>query len=320
MQSPTNPTPPAQAFLIGVTSANGVGLWEYIETDDFWGKNSYSGDTASVNETFVGLMFRVGPITATTVAGGFQMWTQPALRPRPAYPTYGNNANINISAQLYPPPTFVDVDGVTRISPLDCNLYTDPNGVHVADTSATGFFVNGFCTASCYTPEEQISFAGGEQSILDAMTAQRTGVTTLTPDSTLDKIRLTTDDVASYTREIHDSTHVIFEVRTASGGLLRVTDKHPVIVGDGRIVEAQSLKVGDKLIKPDGSRDPIASVAKTTHFGKVYNLKPKSTNHVANILVAQGYLVGSSRYQNEDVEYMNRIILGRGIPRDVIPL
>src|SRR5690348_13706900 len=46
VQSPTNPTPPAQAFLIGVTSANGVGLWEYIETDDFWGKRSYSGDTA----------------------------------------------------------------------------------------------------------------------------------------------------------------------------------------------------------------------------------------------------------------------------------
>ena len=92
-----------------------------------------------------------------------------------------------------------------------------------------------------------------------------------------------------------------------------------MLEGGGKVVEAHALKVGDKLIKPDGSLDPIVSVTKTSHFGKVYNLKPRSTNRVANLLIAQGYLVGSSRYQNEDVDYMNRIILGRAIPARVIP-
>jgi hypothetical protein len=84
-------------------------------------------------------------------------------------------------------------------------------------------------------------------------------------------------------------------------------------------VQAQSIKVGNRLLKPDGTRDEVVSVTKTDYFGKVYNIKPASTNRVANILIAQGFLVGSSRFQNDDVDFINRIILGRGIPANVIP-
>jgi hypothetical protein len=125
--------------------------------------------------------------------------------------------------------------------------------------------------------------------------------------------------VASYTHDIHEAKQVIFTITTRSGGQLKVTDKHPVLEGNGRIVQAQSIKVGNRLIKPDGTRDEVVSVTQTDYFGKVYNLKPASTNRVANILIAQGFLVGSSRFQNDDVDFINRIILGRGIPAHVIP-
>jgi hypothetical protein len=183
----------------------------------------------------------------------------------------------------------------------------------------TGFFVNGFCTASCYLPDQQISFSTGDAPILDALTALRDDVTTLAPTSTLENISLKTDHVASYTREIHDATHIIFDIRTAAGGQLKVTDKHPVLVDSGRIVEARTLKAGQSLIKADGTRDQIVSVEKTSYFGKVYNLKPEATDRVSNLLIAQGFLVGSSRYQNEDVDFINRLILGRAIPSHVIP-
>ncbi len=311
--SPVLPVPPAQVVATGAVSANGgIPLVEYIETNDFFGKNSFSGDVASVNQNFIQNQWRVGPITATKVAGGFQEWTEPdalALT-RPTYPTFGNNADINVAAQIFPNPNY---------SLVDCSLYSDAGAVSRVDTSVTGFFVNGFCTSSCYTPDQQITFSDGPEAIIDATNALRTGVRTLTPNSTLQNLKFHTDDVESFTREIHDSTHVIFDIRTASGGELKVTDKHPVLVGTGRIVEARSLKAGDKLIKADGTRDPITSVTQTTHFGKVYNLKPTSTNKVANILIAQGFLVGSSRFQNEDVDFMNRIIVGRSIPRHVIP-
>lgn len=311
--SPTAPTLPARAFLTGLVSANGaIPLWEYIETDDVWGKNSYSGDTASVNQMFVQNLWRVGPTDATTVAGGFQKWTRQnqLMLNRPTYPTFGNNADMNLSTPLYPHPNY---------SLLDCNFYTDQIAQHRADTSVTGFYLNAYCTSGCYTGDQQISFASGDEPILSALNALRTGVTTLTPDSTLDHIQLKADDVASYTRDIRDADFVIFDIRTKSGGQLRVTDKHPVIIDDGRLVEARTLKAGTSLIKADGSRDAIVSVSQASYFGKAYNIKPTATDRVANILIAQGFLVGSSRFLNEDVDYVNRILLGRSIPKSVIP-
>ena len=312
VKSPTSPQPPASAELTGLFDINNVPLWEYYETDDFWGRNSYSGFSADVNRTFSMYQWKPGPITAVTAALNFQKWTQPPdkLLARPYYPTFGDNADINSAFQLFPPPNY---------SAADCTLYVDKTGMVPANTTVSGFYVNGFCTASCYTPDQVIRFPTGDEPILSALTALRAEVTTLAPESTLQQIRLQTDGVASYTRELHDTTLVIFEIHTRSGGLLRITDKHPVLVSDGRIVEAQSLKIGAKLINADGALDPIVSIAKRDYFGKVYNLKPKSTNRVSNILIAQGFLVGSSRYQNEDVEYVNRIILGRGIPKEVIP-
>ena len=312
--SPTTPTFPAQAYPTGSTSSNGgIPLWEYIENNDFWGKNSFSGDSGSgINQIFTQNQWRTGPYLAATVAGGFQRWTEADsfLLNRPTYPTFGNNLDINVATQIFPNPNY---------SLLDCGLYADKLATTPVDTSVTGFYVNGYCTASCYTPDQQISFASGDAPILDALTKLRDDVKTLTPSSTLEKIGFKTDHVSTYTRETHDTTHVIFDIRTESGGELKVTDKHPVLVDSGRIVEAQSLKAGQRLIKADGTRDRIVSVVKTSHFGKVYNLKPAATNRVANILVAQGFLVGSSRYQNEDVDFMNRIILGRAVPKSVIP-
>ena len=314
VKSPTAPILPAQAYLTGSNSSNGgLALWEYIENDDFWGKNSFSGDSgAGINQIFTQNQWRVGPYIATTVAGGFQQWSEATTfaLTRPNYPTFGNNLDINVATQIFPHPNY---------SLLDCGLFSDAGGVNRVNTSVTGFYVNGFCTSSCYTPDEVISFASGDTPILDALTNLKDDVKTLTPASTLESINLKTDHVFSYTRETHDTTHVIFDIRTKSGGELKVTDKHPVLVDSGRIVEAQSLKAGQNLIKADGTRDAIVSVEKTTHFGKVYNLKPEATNRVANILIAQGFLVGSSRFQNEDVDFMNRIILGRAVPKSVIP-
>jgi hypothetical protein len=326
LMSPTAPVAPAFSYLTGATSSNGaIPLVEYVETDAFDGRNSFSGTAADVNQTFVQNQWRPVLWAASNDAFGYQKWTGPALPSplalaRPQYPTFGNSSNINTATQLFTPPMTCNASDVCTVNnPTDCNLYTDAGGAHVANTSVTGFFVNGYCVSSCYLPDQQIAFDGGNEGILDAMNQLRTGVTTLTSKSTLNNIKTHTDEVASYTHDIHEAKQVIFTITTRSGGQLKVTDKHPILVGDGRIVQAQSIKVGNRLIKPDGTRDEVVSVTQADYFGKVYNLKPASTNRVANILIAQGFLVGSSRFQNDDVDFINRIILGRGIPANVIP-
>jgi hypothetical protein len=139
--SPTAPRLPAMAYLTGTTSTNGIPLWEYIETNDFWGKNSYSGDIEAVNQMFTQMQWRIGPLTAVTVAGGFQKWVgQPAqLLVHPNYPTFGSNLDINVATPLYPNPNY---------ALLDCKLYTDAAATHVANTSVTGFYVNGYCASN----------------------------------------------------------------------------------------------------------------------------------------------------------------------------
>ncbi len=155
--SPTSPVAPAFAFQNGLVSANGgIPLWEYIETDDFWGKNSYSGVDASVNQVFTESQWRTGAYTATTDAAGFQKWTESdtlALT-RPVYPVFGNNLDINAATQLFVNPNY---------ALQDCKLYTDPAATHVADTSITGFFVNEFCSSNNVTCGDGVC-AGGETS------------------------------------------------------------------------------------------------------------------------------------------------------------
>jgi hypothetical protein len=161
--SPAAPTPPALAYLTGLVSANGgIPLSEYIETNDFWGKNSYSGDVEAVNQIFTQSQWRVGPYTATTVAGGFQKWTESATLAlaRPVYPTFGNNLDINVAIPLFPNPNY---------ALLDCKLYTDAAATHVANTSVTGFYVNGYCSSTaistiagrCADGTQEQTFIGG---------------------------------------------------------------------------------------------------------------------------------------------------------------
>lgn len=139
--SPTSPKPPAFAYDTGLKSSTGVALWEYVETDDFWGRNSYSGDIAAVNQMFTQSQWRSGAYSASNDARGFQKWSQSSslALSRPNYPTFGNSTSPSSGQQLFPNPNY---------ALEDCKLYLDKAGTQVADTSVTGFYVNGYCTSS----------------------------------------------------------------------------------------------------------------------------------------------------------------------------
>ncbi len=307
---------PTYGIDTGMPSYNGAGnLIEYQEADpnrNPYGEGSFSGPSWAfeVNSAFVNNLYLSGGTNQSSDAWGYKKWTRDAVRQRarPLYPTFGTTANLADAnnVQLWAHPTL-----------SDCNLYADAGGG--AASLSTTYYVNGYCEASCYTPDQEILFEGGSMPILDAVNGLREDLMTLTPDSTLDALALKKNRTYSYTVETRDTTHNIYAIRTASGGELRVTDEHPVITGSGRMVQAQTLKVGQDLVRADGSPDRIVGIEKTEHFGKVYNLRPVSHDLVSNVLVAQGFLVGSSNFQNDDVGYINRIILFRHIPSAVIP-
>jgi len=242
----------------------------------------------------------------------FFKWSQGAMRVQPLYPSFDSTVS-GTGTQLFPPPN------ANINSP--CTLFTDSGGVNPFPAT-NNFFVAFYCTASCYTPDQTVRFASGDVSILDAFNAIRNDVVVLSPDATLDNPTTQVSGVYSYTRESRDVTQPVWTATTASGGSLTVTNAHPVLVasnGSGRLVVAERLHVGDDLLKADGTPDPIVRIERSNHFGRVYNIAPTATEHVSNILIAQGFLVGSSRFQNDDLRLMNRALLFRAVPDNVLP-
>lgn len=302
---------PANSFDTGMPASNGGNLFDYLETDPIAnpnGQSMYSGPNYGfeINYNFVNTLFLSGATSQANDALGYKKWDRAVSRrrTRPLYPTFGSTANLLDAANVQLKP---------GANTNDCTLYNAQGAV------ANTFYVNGYCEASCYAPDQRLLFAGGEVAILDALNQRRDDLMTLSPGSTLDAVKLIKGKTFSYTAETRDTKHTIYSITTVSGGTLRVTDEHPVINGEGRMVQAKTLKVGEDLVRADGTMDRIVRIDQVSHFGKVYNLAPMSEDLVSNVLVAQGFLVGSSRYQNDDVGYINRIILFRSVPAVAIP-
>jgi hypothetical protein len=146
-----------------------------------------------------------------------------------------------------------------------------------------------------------------------AAEASKANLVTLSPDATLDNLTFTSNKVERYTTDVAAAVQTIYTLNMKSGGQLKVTNEHPLLDGQGIIRQAQALKVGDQLIRANGKRDPIVSISVEKIFGKVYNVKPVTTDYVSNIVVAGGYLNGSVRFQNEFLDQVNSLILRRSL-------
>jgi hypothetical protein len=177
---------------------------------------------------------------------------------------------------------------------------------------------DGVCEPGCYTPDQQVLFETGEQSIAGAQSLGRADLITLSPDATLDNLTYISNPVATYTLDKEPAKQEILDFHMESGGSLSVTDHHPLVNSKGAISKAMDFVEGEYLVKQDGTFDKIVSIERREWFGKVYNLRPVSRDLVSNILVAQGYLNGSIRYQSEYVEELNRIILRNNVPEELV--
>ena len=233
---------------------------------------------------------KCGHITSTERE--YSLYEAGQLRPRPLYPLYGTE-NM---AQIWRAP-------LDRNAP--CNV---PGGMSVI----------AFCTASCYTPEQTILFPEGFFEILTAKKQVFPDVMALRDGSTFDNLKLASYPVESYTEEVRPSWQDVLTFTMKSGGNLRVTTNHPVVDQTGVVKRADKFKVGDSLIHYLNGVDPIVSIKKEGYFGKVYNLAPATRLPVSNIIVAQGYLNGSSYFQNEGEALQNRKLLRRTIPENLV--
>jgi hypothetical protein len=182
-----------------------------------------------------------------------------------------------------------------------------------------GVAIDALCEAGCYAPEQQIRVGDTSVAVSKAHESGERALTTLAPGATIDSVQLMQNKIARWTVDIAPAKQTIVTLRMKSGGELRVTLEHPVVTSDGVMRQAQTLVVGDSLVRDNGASDPVVSISRSDEMTKVYNLRPTTTDLTSNVLVAQGYLSGSARYQNEYLKYLNRVLFRRNIPVDTIP-
>lgn len=220
-----------------------------------------------------------------------------AQRPRPKYPTFLK-------------PDFSNPAGYR--APFVANAACEGNH------PPADYTIKGICTSSCYEPQTRVLFSDGYAAIKEAFDKQLPQIMTLSRSSTFSSLFLTPTKVDHYTEELKETFQTLVEIKTQSGGLLRVTQNHPLVNQNGEMKEAHDFAVGDALIKSDGSTDAIVSTTPYPFFGKVYNVTPRSEHLLKNIVVAEGFLSGSSWYQNDGSPNLNRVILRGTIPTSVL--
>ncbi|MDE1462013.1 Hint domain-containing protein [Spartinivicinus poritis] len=179
------------------------------------------------------------------------------------------------------------------------------------------------CLASCYTPDQKLLFSEGELTIYDAFSRQVKKIVTLDDSASLNNLQYTVRPVDAYSESVRDVLHEILVIKTQSGGQLKVTPNHPLLVSSGHMRNAEDLKIGDSLISQNGSYDPVVSIKNTNFFGKVYNVRPDSSSEDGvslngQIVIAQGFLSGSMYYQNTGVYHVNRLVLRDNLPEELL--
>jgi len=258
-----------------------------------------------------------------------------------AYGPGGSTANarrfwlssFSTNVETYATDFDTDLYPVYALTNGDIWVGPGPNNATWHATTATGIATLGFtgllelpagvavaalCEAGCYSPEQEIRMGDKLVPVAEAQASDQRTLTTLTPNATLDSLKFMPNQVGRWTVDIAPANQTIITLRMKSGGSLRVTNEHPLVTSAGVMKQAQDLAIGESLVRDNGKRDPIVSIAKADELIKVYNLRPTTTDLTSNVLVAQGYLAGSAAYQNEYIKYLNRVLLRNKIPTSVI--
>ncbi len=119
----------------------------------------------------------------------------------------------------------------------------------------------------------------------------------LAPGSTADSVNLSEQPIQEFVQSRHDGD--VYQLTLDRGQTIEVTGNHPMVNSEGMMVPAQALAVGDALMTTEGDLTSIVSISKRTFSGTVWNLRPTSTKKEENVLVVNGVLTGSIRFQNQ---------------------
>jgi hypothetical protein len=227
---------------------------------------------------------------------------------------------------------YLDGEGI-NFPPLDVQLAGAngrASGAAIQDVHASykpgAVFNEWVCQPGCFTPDQEVLFSSGYVPIVEAMSGESvglegiSGIKTLTADSTFGDLHYADDEIRNFVYDVRESEQTIIEFITVSNRQISVTKRHALVDQNGSVKPAADFAVGDSFITESGSLDEIVSMQFSVQNVQTYHVNPKNDGLISNIIVSQGVLHGSHRYQFEYLMELNRTIIRENIPDYVLSM
>ncbi|EPX57947.1 hypothetical protein D187_004481 [Cystobacter fuscus DSM 2262] len=227
-------------------------------------------------------------LTTTTSAQGRNAWSRKC-----GYISASREAFLN-SENEYQVYTNACASYPTVQPGSTCAQYVPDNE---AAACIAGLVKLGSCVTGCFTPTQRVDFAGRQLPVPEAYANGMKEVTALTPAAQPGLLSFANQTIRAYVAG--DTQEDIFLLKTREGRSLEVTAEHPMLLNDGTMVKARTLKAGDTLMGADGKALTLSEVTVFNFKGQVWNVRPQSTDKAENVMSAEGFLTGSVRFQNE---------------------
>jgi hypothetical protein len=210
----------------------------------------------------------------------------------------------------------------TAVSPADCDAFNamawnagllTPDGLsYLNDILFCAIVVSippgappriyDFCPRGCFAADTQLlsSFksAGGAADYVQASSvAPKSTLLSLTDDASLSDIILAPQSVKRVVLGPEDADLFVFALE--NGRTLRVTQHHPMVLDNGKIVEASQVGPGMSFVGIDGQSVTVTAITREKPTADVFNFETAGDTKLSHIIVAEGVLVGDLKIQNE---------------------
>ena len=237
-----------------------------------------------------------------------------ATKGYPIYGVFAPDSPRDIAPYKNPAKWFAPMDA--KRANEACDSITSGDGL-----KPKNYEVFAVCASGCYTPDQALlvnPYSIETKSAIELYESKTKNLVAITEASTLTNIGLKQVEINDWITDLTDANQKILHFKTLSGGVLKVTENHPIINARGEVEEAALFKVGDALVKVSGKLDPIIEIIHEDYFGKVYNFDSEAKSDTDRIFVAQGFLNASVHFQNKDVAKLNRLILRSTIAENLV--
>ena len=179
------------------------------------------------------------------------------------------------------------------------------------DSNPPQFF--GWCACGCFDQSVRIlsRAPGGELAWNPAGEVAEHfhdySVSALTPEARLADPEFVQSPLRIATKGAESQQLYVFGTKYGKG--LRLTSQHAVLLSSGKMVTAETLKVGDELVGIYGEAVPVTSIERAPAAGDVVNFATEQESHLSHVLAAEGVLVGDLFWQSSYADELNAVVI-----------